>query len=152
MRLTISTPTGIVEDVENVHHVRAEDETGAFGILPGHADFVTVLPVSIVTWTSDDDREGYVLIRCGVLTVRGGRHVEIATQGGVREDELQKLGAAALDQFQLADEEEDFTRITDARVHLATMRQIERVLDAARGPDMTSFRLSGQSQPRERSR
>ena len=34
-------------------HLRAEDDTGAFGILPGHADFLTVLAVSVVTWRDD---------------------------------------------------------------------------------------------------
>jgi hypothetical protein len=50
MRLVVSTPTAIVVDVDRVRHVRAEDETGAFGIMAGHADFLTVLPISVLTW------------------------------------------------------------------------------------------------------
>ena len=50
MKLTVTTPLAIVLDVEDVAHLRAEDETGAFGILPAHADFLTALAVSVVTW------------------------------------------------------------------------------------------------------
>ena len=61
MRFTVTTPTAVVEDVDDIRHIRAEDESGAFGILPGHADFVTVLPVSVVMWRAGDGREGFVL-------------------------------------------------------------------------------------------
>ena len=50
MRLTVTTPLAIVVEADDVAHLRAEDETGAFGILPGHADFLTALAVSVVTW------------------------------------------------------------------------------------------------------
>ena len=50
MRLTITTPLAIVVEADDVAHLRAEDETGAFGILPGHADFLTALAVSVASW------------------------------------------------------------------------------------------------------
>jgi len=37
MKLTIATPISLVVDADSVVYLRAEDETGAFGILPGHA-------------------------------------------------------------------------------------------------------------------
>ena len=43
MRLTVTTPLAIVAEADDVAHLRAEDDTGAFGILPGHADFLTAL-------------------------------------------------------------------------------------------------------------
>ncbi|MGC9420155.1 MAG: F0F1 ATP synthase subunit epsilon [Rhodovulum sp.] len=132
MRLVVTTPTELVEDVDEVRHVRAEDETGAFGILPGHADFVTVLPVSVVTWQSPEDREGFVLVRRGVLTVRGGTLVEIAARGAYRSAELAALGEGALAELERREITEAEARTTDTRLHLATMRQIERVLHAGR--------------------
>ncbi|MYM57107.1 F0F1 ATP synthase subunit epsilon [Thalassovita mangrovi] len=141
MRLTVSTPTAMIEDVEDVRHVRAEDETGAFGILPGHTDFVTVLPISVVTWQAEDGREGFILVRQGVMTVRDGSRVEIAARGGYRHDELPELGAAVWDELRRADEEEDVTRTTDTRLHLATMRQVERVLRAGRASETPPPRL-----------
>ena len=50
MRLTIATPLAILLETGDVVHLRAEDETGSFGILAGHADFLTALSVSVVTW------------------------------------------------------------------------------------------------------
>jgi len=49
MRLSITTPLSKVIEAEGITYLRAEDETGAFGILPGHADFLTTLTVSVVT-------------------------------------------------------------------------------------------------------
>ena len=57
----------VIEDVDDLRIVRAEDDTGSFGIQPGHTDFVTVLPVSVVSWTAADGREGFVLVRRGVM-------------------------------------------------------------------------------------
>ena len=50
MRLLITTPTAVVLDDPDVVGVRAEDESGSFGILSGHADFLTALTVSMVSW------------------------------------------------------------------------------------------------------
>jgi hypothetical protein len=38
LHLTIATPTQMLVDCDDVVALRAEDETGSFGILPGHAD------------------------------------------------------------------------------------------------------------------
>ncbi len=48
-----STPAAILIDADDVRSLRAEDESGAFGVLPGHADLLTVLPPSVVRWTRD---------------------------------------------------------------------------------------------------
>ena len=50
-----------------LHSTRAEDRSGAFGIAPGHANFITLLPVSVVTWREANGKEGFVLVRGGVL-------------------------------------------------------------------------------------
>jgi F-type H+-transporting ATPase subunit epsilon len=131
VRLVVTTPTSIVEDISGIRHIRAEDETGAFGILSGHADFVTVLPVSVVTWSSSD-KEGFVLVRGGVLSVTNGDLVEIAARGAYRRDELENLDTVALEELKRADESEDITRKADTRLYLAAMRQVEHVLRAGR--------------------
>jgi len=133
MRLVVSTPTAIVANVDHVHHIRAEDETGAFGIMEGHADFLTVLPISVVTWDCGGGAEGFVLVRGGVLTVHGGTLAEIAARGAFSRDDLASLGRDAVQELERADEMEDISRVSDTRLHLATMRQIERVLQAGRG-------------------
>ena len=57
MRLLITTPTAVIVDERDVVAVRAEDESGSFGILDGHADFLTALTVSVVSWHRADDRQ-----------------------------------------------------------------------------------------------
>jgi len=127
MRLVVTTPTEVVENVEDILSVRAEDSTGGFGIQPGHANFVTVLPVSVVTWR-DAGREGHIVVRGGVLTVQGGDRIDIAARGAWRDDQLAQLGPSALADLQRADEKEDVTRKSEHRLHLSTVRQIERLI------------------------
>lgn len=130
MNLMVTTPTAIVAEVDGIRHIRAEDRTGAFGIAPGHADFVTLLAVSVVSWRAERGEEGFVLVRGGVLTVQGGEHVEIAARDAYREEDLAELGDRAIQELEKSDESENVSRTGDTRLHLATMRQIERVLRA----------------------
>ncbi len=150
MRLTVSTPTAVIEDVDDLCHVRAEDETGAFGIKQGHTDLVTVLPVSVVTWRANDGREGFVVVRQSVLTVRDGNRVEIAARGAYRDEQLHELGSTVLEELKRSDETEDVSRTSEARLHLATMRQIEKVLRAEYGATAAPPRLSGRGGARGR--
>ena len=92
MKLTVSTPLAIVVDTEDVVHLRAEDATGAFGILRGHADFLTVLEISVVTWRDDKGDEHHVAVRGGMLEVRRGEDISIATREAVRGDDLAAIG------------------------------------------------------------
>lgn len=134
MRLLITTPMTVVIDAENVRHVRAEDETGAFGILPGHADFITVLSVSVVTWRNHTGDEHHVAVRGGVLTVRSGDLVEIATREAVGEDTLRQLGESVLQRFREESQAEEESRVSATRVQLAAIRQLQRYLESGRQP------------------
>lgn len=134
MRLLVTTPTAVVVDADDVRHVRAEDETGAFGILPGHADFITVLAVSVITWRNRAEQLHHVAVRGGVLTVRDGTLVEVATRDAVGEDTLRQLGHAVLDRFRADSEAESEARVSTARLQLATIRHLRRYLEAGRQP------------------
>lgn len=132
MRLLITTPLAIVVNSADVSRLRAEDETGAFGILPGHADFLTTLAVSVVTWRSHDT-EHHVAVRGGVLSVRGGDQISIVTRQAVTEETLERLGAAVLDQMKKAEEQEVATRLSGTRLEMAALRQIQRYLATGSG-------------------
>ncbi len=134
MKLTVSTPLSVVVDVDGVRHVRAEDETGAFGILQGHADFLTVLTISVITWRDRDDHEHYVAVRGGVLMVRDGQTVEVATRAGIAGDDLQALQREVSAWFRGEAEAETESRVSTGRLHLAAIRQIQRYLEAGRRP------------------
>jgi F-type H+-transporting ATPase subunit epsilon len=127
MRLTIATPLAIVVDSEEVAYVRAEDETGAFGILPGHADFLTVLAVSVVTWRYDG-RERHIAVRGGLLRVSHGARVSIVTREAVGEDTLEALGPAVLARLRSDEDKAASERLASTRMELAALRQIQRYL------------------------
>src|SRR5271167_1251091 len=95
MRLIVTTPTTIALDESPVRHVRAEDPSGAFGIEPGHADFLTTLAICVVRWRNGGG-EHYVAVRGGILRVREGTVVEIATREAVVNDDLAHLRSAVL--------------------------------------------------------
>lgn len=133
MRLLVTTPLSVIVDDE-ARHVRAEDETGAFGILPRHADFITTLDISVITWRDQSDQEHHIAVRGGVLTVRDGNLVEVATREAVGEDTLRRLGRAVLERFREEEQAEAQSRVSATRLHLAAIRQLQRYLEAGRQP------------------
>ena len=134
VNLSVTTPFVIVAQVDEVAHLRAEDETGAFGILPGHADFLTALSVSVVSWREKNGREHHVAVRGGVLEVQGGKTILIATQEAIADDDLHRLETDVLVTFRRRVEEERVARIDAQRLYLEAMRQIYRFLNPGRAP------------------
>ena len=134
MKLTVTTPLAIVVDADNVAHLRAEDETGAFGILPSHADFLTALIVSVASWRDDRGAEHHVAVRGGMLEVRGGEAIAIASPEAVTGDDLRQLESEVLGRFHRPLAEEQAARADAQRLYLAAIRQIVRLLRAERTP------------------
>ena len=132
MRLVVTTPTAVILDRDDVSYVRAEDETGAFGIMRGHADFMTVLSVSVITWRNNDEKDHFIAVRGGVLTVQDGTTVEVATRDAISDQTLGTLDQSILDRFRQDEEAEEQTRVSTTRLHLAAIRQIQQYLHAGR--------------------
>jgi F-type H+-transporting ATPase subunit epsilon len=128
MRLTVTTPLAIVVDAADVLHLRAEDDTGAFGILSGHADFLTTLAVSVVSWRDGRSDEHHVAVRGGMLEVRGGERISIAAPEAVQGEDLGSLETDVLAVFQRQLAEEQAARSDAQRLYLAAIRQICRFL------------------------
>ncbi len=128
MRLTVTTPLAIVVDAPEVAHLRAEDPTGAFGILPGHADFLTALSISVATWRDSGGAEHHVALRGGMLDVRGGDTIAIASREAVADDDLRHLETEVLARFRQRVAEERQARADAERLYLAAIRQISRFL------------------------
>jgi F-type H+-transporting ATPase subunit epsilon len=136
VRLTVTTPLAIVVEADGVAHLRAEDETGAFGILPGHADFLTALTVSVASWRDDRGGEHHVAVRGGMLEVRGGDAIAIASPEAVSGDDLHQLESEVLVRFRRQLAEEQTARTDAQRLYLAAIRQIVRFLRAEGAPAM----------------
>lgn len=128
MRLTVATPLATVLQAEDVRHVRAEDASGAFGILRGHADFLTALAVSVLSFRDRDGAEHHVAVRGGMLRVTGGDRVFVATPEAVMSDDLRRLESEVLVRFQHAAEAERAARTDAERLRLAAIRQIIHLL------------------------
>lgn len=128
MRLEITTPFTCILRTDDAAHVRAEDSSGAFGILRGHADFLTVLAVSVLTWRDGRSCEHYVAVRGGTLSVLDGSSVRVATTEAVAGEDLRRLEADVLTRFQRQLDEERAAHSAAQRLHLAAIRQIMRLL------------------------
>jgi len=128
MRLLITTPTAVVIDDSDVAAVRAEDESGSFGILMGHTDFLTALTVSVVSWRRSDGVRRYCAVRRGVFSVSDGNLVAIATREAVAGDDLDHLEHVVLAGFRDSIEAERAARTASLQLEMNAIRQIVRYL------------------------
>ncbi len=150
LHLVLSTPTRVVVDEPRVTALRAEDETGSFGIRPGHADFVTALVPTVLRWRTDhgaahgvdkeSDREvghggeRYATVGPGVLMVRGGREVLIACREAVPGTSLETLEAeVARHRAELLEARRRAT-VEETRLETRAIRQIIRLLHPTNQP------------------
>ena len=69
MRLHILTPLATILDRTDIADISARDESGAFGIRPGHAPFMTVLPSSVLTLRTEHGGVLYAAVAGGTLRV-----------------------------------------------------------------------------------
>lgn len=128
MRLVITTPTAIVVNEDDVLYIRAEDLTGAFGIQPGHADFLTALAISVLIWRDAARAEHYAAIRGGALRVRDGKSVEIATREAVIGENLEHLREVVLARMANKAESEKAAHVGALGLQQAAIQQIYRYL------------------------
>ncbi|MGF7212736.1 F-type H+-transporting ATPase subunit epsilon [Skermanella aerolata] len=128
MRLRIITPLSVVVDQDGVSALRAEDATGGFGIQTGHADFLTSLVISVVSWVSGDGTRHYCAVRRGVLSVTAGQEIAIATREAVAGDDLTTLDETVLAQFRADLETQRLEHVESTRLQLNAIRQIMRNL------------------------
>ena len=128
LHLTVTTPGEILVDSGDVAAVRAEDESGSFGILPGHANLLTALVPSVVRWKTSDGRAHFCAVRGGVFTVSEGRNVAVACREAVLGDSLEDLEAKvrALRAQQI--EADRKARVEKVRLHALAVRQLLRYL------------------------
>lgn len=129
MRLRITSPLALLVD-EEVRAVRAEDASGWFGILPGHADFLTRLEISVVSWTRAGGGARHCALRGGVLTVSGGKETAIATQEGVVGEDLLRLEESVHAAIQERNEAGRAAHTAQTQLQLNAIRQIMKHLQA----------------------
>ena len=128
MKLSITTPMGIVVDNETVLSLKAEDKTGSFGIMPGHADFITVLDISVVSWKGESGRTNYCAVCKGLLSVTKGREILIATREAVIGTDLESLKSSTLVKYYFDEEQEEKTRVSQEIMQAEAIKNIQKYL------------------------
>jgi F-type H+-transporting ATPase subunit epsilon len=133
LRLTVSTPASILVDAEAIVSLRAEDESGSFGIRAGHANFLTVLTPSVLRWRGAGNLERFCAVEEGVLRVSEGNHVSIACRNGVLGDSLAALEARIEAAHAARIDIARNARVEQTRMHAQAVRQLLRYLRPERG-------------------
>ncbi len=124
MRLRIITPLSVVIDTQPVLSLRAEDASGGFGIMPGHADFLTSLTIGVVSWKDGEAKQHYCAVRGGVLSVAAGADITITTREAVAGDDLATLDATVIAGYRTDIETERTERADAVRLQLSAIRRI----------------------------
>jgi F-type H+-transporting ATPase subunit epsilon len=128
LHLTITTPAQILVASDDVIAVRVEDQSGSFGVLPGHADLLTALVPSVVRWRTVDGAACFCAVRGGVFAVSGGGNVSVACREGVVGDSLDELEAKVRTVRARQLEADRKARAEQIRVHALAVRQLVRYL------------------------
>ncbi len=128
LHLSVATPLEIVLHDDAVVSLRAEDQTGDFGIRPGHADFLTVIDAGVMRWRGERGSWRYCALRGGVFTVTGGSEVRVACREAIVSDDLASLQdrvkAARLE----ATDSAKRAHLQGTRLHARAIRQLMREL------------------------
>ncbi|PZW39334.1 F-type H+-transporting ATPase subunit epsilon [Humitalea rosea] len=138
MKLLLTDPVHVLAEHDDVVSLRAADASGGFGIRPGHADLLTVLSVSVVSWRHQDGHTGCCAVRGGILTVRGGKEIAIATREGQLGDSPEALETTVLATFLAAAETERTERVAATRMQMSAVREIVRILRSSQGRSVLS--------------
>jgi F-type H+-transporting ATPase subunit epsilon len=99
----------------------------------------------VITWRDAGGREHHVAVCGGMLEVRAGQTIAVATQEAVPGDDLRALETEVLAAFRRAVDDEQSARSDAQRLYLAAIREIHRFLRPER-----SSALSGASRLGER--
>lgn len=128
MRLRVLTPLQLVLDEPRLRSLQAEDASGSFGMLPGHAPLLTSLSLSVLRYARADGSRGYCAVRGGVLRVDAAGDVVVATPEAVPGDAIETLSAQVLARMEAELDLERAERAEAVRLELGAMRQIVRRL------------------------
>lgn len=133
LHLTISTPAQVLVDDPDVLALRGEDESGAFGLLPGHLDLLTALAPSVLRWRRADGRSRYCAVHGGVLSLTDGTQLRIACRDGVLGDDLDALQAQVAAAREAQRDADRRARVEQLQMQTRAVRQLVRYLQPREG-------------------
>ncbi len=123
MQLRIFLPETVLLE-RTVQKIVAEGQSGSFGLLPRHVDFVDPLVPGILSFVPTGDAaedEVFVAVDEGLL-VKCGREVRVSVRDAVVGPELGALERTVRDRFQHIDEREQAMRTALAKLESEVIR------------------------------
>lgn len=121
MKLKVLLPTEIFIDQE-ISKVTAEAENGYFCLLPRHADFVTALVPSLLSFVSKTGKEEFIAVDEGIL-IKVGSEVLISTRNAMRGPDLGTLRRIIEEQFETINDQEKKARSILASIEASFVRR-----------------------------
>ncbi|HEY0180982.1 MAG TPA: F0F1 ATP synthase subunit epsilon [Dokdonella sp.] len=131
LHLVVATPARVLVDAPGVLALRGEDASGAFGLLPGHVDFLTALAPSVLRWR-DAAGPHYCAVHGGVLSLERGTELRVACREGVLGDDLATLQASVAAARERARDADRRARVEQLRLQTRIVRQLVRSLQPPR--------------------
>jgi F-type H+-transporting ATPase subunit epsilon len=121
MHLEVLTPGETVLDAR-VRAVSAVGLSGAFGLLPRHADIAAPLVPGILSWRDRDGAEGLAAVDRGVL-LKLGASVRVTCARAVLGRDLATLSTLVEERFLALGEQERSARSAAARLEAGIIRR-----------------------------
>ena len=125
----IITPSHI-ERVDNISFFRAEDQSGSFGILPRHIEFLTILEPSIAIAVIDGNEE-YFAFNGGILSFKK-EMLTVTTKEFVRSSRIGELKESIEKYFNEQTQKESLFHLNMANLQKAffkKMIELEREIE-----------------------
>lgn len=126
LHLTLSTPLNVELEADDVAAFRGEDESGGFGLLPGHADFLTVMQAAVLRWRRGGGPWRFAAITGGVLTLSEGRELRVTCREAILGDDLAALEETVAKARDAAAEARREAHAEEVRLHARAVREIMR--------------------------
>lgn len=118
------------ERIEDVASFVGEDESGSFGILPGHARFMTSLVFGLARYRCGDAWQYLALP--GALLYFVGNEMFVSTRRFLRDESYQRISQALLEQ--LVTEEEKLRQIKES-LHRLEQEMLKLLWKGERGSE-----------------
>jgi F-type H+-transporting ATPase subunit epsilon len=134
LHLVLSSLGEVVVDASGIASVRAEVASGGFGLWPGHADFLTVLGVGVLSWKDRDDHWHHCAVRRGVMTLSRGTELKVATREAIPGDNLDQLEREVIAQLAKRQQLEDESRRHARQLEVRALRELVRPRPGVGGP------------------
>lgn len=125
LHLVLSSLGAVLVDAQGVRSVRAQDATGSFGLWPGHEDLLAVLSVGLLSWRDAQDAWHWCALRGGVLTLRRGVELQIASREAVLGDDPAQLERTVLELLRQRQQTEDDARRESHQIEVQLLRQLQ---------------------------